>query len=143
MPNAQILCVIYIQQRNYFVLITIVSMYGVSNTSHQIRYKVCIYVLCIYINTSKRPGSLCRDWDFSVIPSRAGITNFTGIIDRDLLIGQNVILGLLLIFIDFYCKLTVYFSKKKNKKILNSSVMIHQFMSFPIEIRLRVSTSRS
>ena len=29
-----------IQQRSYFVLITIVSMYGISNTSHQIRYKV-------------------------------------------------------------------------------------------------------
>ena len=29
-----------VQQRNYFVLITIVSMYGISNTSHQIRYKI-------------------------------------------------------------------------------------------------------
>ena len=29
-----------VQQRSYFVLITIVSMYGISNTSHQIRYKV-------------------------------------------------------------------------------------------------------
>ena len=29
-----------IQQRSYFMLITIVSMYGISNTSHQIRYKV-------------------------------------------------------------------------------------------------------
>ena len=28
-----------VQQRSYFVLITIVSMYGISNTSHQIRYK--------------------------------------------------------------------------------------------------------
>ena len=31
-----------VQQRSYFVLITIVSMYGISNTSHQIRYKVCV-----------------------------------------------------------------------------------------------------
>ena len=29
-----------VQQRNYFVLITIVSMYGINNTSHQIRYKI-------------------------------------------------------------------------------------------------------
>ena len=29
-----------VQQRSYFVLIIIVSMYGISNTSHQIRYKV-------------------------------------------------------------------------------------------------------
>ena len=29
-----------VQQRNYFVSITIVSMYGISNTSHQIRYKI-------------------------------------------------------------------------------------------------------
>ena len=29
-----------VQQRNYFVLITIVLMYGISNTSHQIRYKI-------------------------------------------------------------------------------------------------------
>ena len=35
---------------------------------------------------------------FFVIPSRAGITNLTGIIDRDFLIEQNVILGILLIF---------------------------------------------
>ena len=58
------------------------------------------YAQCpdIMHNTSKRPESRRRDWDFFVIPSRAGITNFTGIIDRDLLIGQNVILGILLIF---------------------------------------------
>ena len=29
-----------VQQRSYFLLITIVSMYGISNASHQIRYKV-------------------------------------------------------------------------------------------------------
>ena len=44
----------YVQQRSYFVLITIVSMYGISNTSHQIRYKVsaCMYryvCICMYI----------------------------------------------------------------------------------------------
>ena len=33
-----------VQQRSYFVLITIVSMYGISNTSHQIRYKVLYFV---------------------------------------------------------------------------------------------------
>ena len=33
-----------LQQRSYFVLITIVSMYGISNTSHQIRYKVYEYI---------------------------------------------------------------------------------------------------
>ena len=36
----------YLQQRSYFVLITIVSMYGISNTSHQIRYKVYIDYNC-------------------------------------------------------------------------------------------------
>ena len=36
-----------VQQRSYFVLITIVSMYGISNTSHQIRYKVSDLMRCI------------------------------------------------------------------------------------------------
>ena len=49
----------------------------------------------MYISVSDRdPGPLesrRRDWDFSVIPSLAGITNFIGISDRDFLTAQKII----------------------------------------------------
>ena len=90
---------VYIELTKITTMLLKATRYIIFLVFFQVLSIIYIYIIYVYINTSKRPGSRRRDWDFFVIPSRAGITNFTGIIDQDLLIGQNVILGILLIFI--------------------------------------------
>ena len=72
------------------------------------------YAQCpdIMHNTSKRPESRRRDWDFfrDSVPGRDHQFHRDyrpGFADRTECYTRN--------FIDFYCKLTVYFSKKIKK----------------------------